>query len=146
MRLAAFASGLLALFLLLSVSNWVFITTQFPAGPLNVLMSDTGLLWLVKAVFWLMLASLVCAAVAVLTTWRPRLARGAFTVSAITWAPVAILYAWGMLSKLLGQGTAPAQANTLSILLNLALVIIPLLALLGARYLARRAEPMTLPT
>ena len=66
MRFVVFVTGLVGLFLLLAVSYWVFITTQFPAGPLNVLTLHTGLLWLVKTVFWL--SSLLSAAVAVVTT------------------------------------------------------------------------------
>ena len=138
MRFATFTAGIVSLFLLAGVAYWVFITMQFPAGPINVLLVRTGLLWLPQSVIWLMVASLVSALIATLMSWRPRTARWGFTLSTVCWAVVFVVFSSGMLVKMLGTlapGTGPV-----SMLFNLLLVASPLLPLITALYLLRKAE------
>ena len=68
MRFAAFLVGVFAVLLLMAVGYWVFLTVQFPAGPINVLMDYTGQRWLVQAVLAATVFTLVGTIVATVMT------------------------------------------------------------------------------
>ena len=137
MRFATFIAGIVSLLLLAGVAYWVFITMQFPAGPVNVLLVRTGLSWLPQSLIWLLVTSLVSALVATLMSWRPRTARWGFTLSTNCWAVVFVVFSSGMLVKMLG--TLAPGAGPASMLFNLLLVASPLLPLITAQYLSGKA-------
>jgi hypothetical protein len=142
MRFAAFISGLVSLFLLAGVAYWIFITMQYPAGPVNVLVVRTALSWIPQGVLWLLVASLALALVATLLSWRPRTAWLCFAASSICWAVVFVVFSSGMLTKMLGTlapGTGPV-----SLLFNLLLVASPLLPLISGLYLSGQARRLRL--
>ena len=146
MRFAAFLVGVLAVLLLMAVGYWVFLTAQFPAGPTNVLMDYTGQRWLVQAVLAAIAFTLVSTTIATLMTWRPRVARAVFLISAASWAIVAVIDTVGVVVKWSGEGTAPAGSGPLSAVLNVLLVVSPLLPLLAASFLVGRARRRVTPT
>ena len=137
MRFAAFTFGLVSLVFLAAVAYWVFITIQFPAGPVDVLIARSGQSWLGQGVIWLMIASLVLALVATLMSWQAIAARWGFASSSICWAVVFVLFSAGMIMKL--QNVVPGTGLA-SALLNLLLVASPLLPLTVAQYLAAKAR------
>lgn len=137
MRFAAFIFGLVSLVILAAVAYWVFITIQFPAGPVDVLVARSGQSWLVQGAIWLLVASLALALVATLMSWRPRTARWGFALSSICWAVVFVLFSAGMTMKL--QNVVPGTGLA-SALLNLLLVASPLLPLTAAQYLSAKAS------
>lgn len=139
MRFSAFLVGLFAVLLLLAVGYWVFLTTQFPAGPLNVLMDYTGQRWLSQAVLGTVAITLVSTILATFMTWRPRVARAIFLLSAAGWAIVAAVDTFGVIVKWTGEETAPAESGPLSAVLNVLLVVSPLLPLLVATFLSGRS-------
>ena len=140
MRFAAFLVGLFAVLLLMAVGYWVFLTVQFPAGPINVLMDYSGQRWLVQAVLAAIVFTLVITIVATLMSWRPRVARAVFLISAASWAIIAVVDTVGVVVKWSDEGTAPAGSGPLSAVLNVLLVVSPLLPLLVASFLAGRAR------
>ena len=148
MRLTTFIFGIVSVFLVAAVGYWVFVTMQFPAGPVNVLVVRTGQPWIPQVVMWWMAASLVLAVVGSFMSWRPRVARMAFAVSGICWAVVAVAVAVGMGMKMGDPATAPPGADTVSLLLNVVLDFSPLLPLVAAHYVAgiaarRRADKLS---
>ena len=140
MRFAAFLVGLFAVLLLMAVGYWVFLTVQFAAGPINVLMDYSGQRWLVQAVLVAIVFTLVSTIVATLMSWRPRVARAVFLISAASWAIIAVVDTVGVVVKWSDEGTAPAGSGPLSAVLNVLLVVSPLLPLLVASFLAGRAR------
>ncbi len=136
MRFAAFIFGLVSLVILAAVAYWVFITIQFPAGPVDVLIARSGQSWLGRGVIWLQIASLALALIATLMVGLPRVARWGFALSSVSWAVVFVLFSAGMIMKL--QNVVPGTGLA-SALLNLLLVASPLLPLTAAQYLSAKA-------
>lgn len=137
MRFGLFVLGAVTVCLLGLAAYWLFLTTQFPAGPANVLATYAGTRWVASAFIWSVGLGVIGAVAGTLFSGLPRAAYACFAVGAVSWLVASALFCAGMIVKMIGQ-VGPPDAGLTTVLANSAVVAIPFVLLLMCVWLSRR--------